>query len=346
MAHGSRIAMPGSRPRRSRSTGIRSSSACSLAEIDAAGLWKHERMITSPQGAHVTTNGKRGAQLLRQQLPRPRRPSARDRRRARGARRARLRPGLGALHLRHAGPPQGARGPHRAFLGTEDTILYGSCFDANGGLFETLLGEEDAIISDALNHASIIDGVRLCKAERRRYAHDDMDELEQPSSRPRRDARLRLIATDGVFSMDGDIAPLAAICDLAEHYGALVMVDDSPRHRLRRPDRPRHAGALRGRRTRRHHHRHARQGARRRQRRLHERPARGDRAAAPALAAVPVLQQPRPADRRRQPRGARPARGRGAGAARAAVRPHARASGASWPRSASTSCRASTRSCR
>ena len=112
------------------------------------------------------------------------------------------------------------------FLGTEDTILYGSCFDANGGLFETLLGEEDAIISDALNHASIIDGVRLCKAERHRYDHDDLDSLEARLVATA-DKRLRMIATDGVFSMDGDIARLDAICDLADRHGALVMVDDS-----------------------------------------------------------------------------------------------------------------------
>lgn len=112
------------------------------------------------------------------------------------------------------------------FLGMEDTILYSSCFDANGGLFETLLGEEDAIISDALNHASIIDGVRLCKAKRFRYANNDMKDLEQ-QLQAARDARYRLIATDGVFSMDGIIANLKAICDLADKYDALVMVDDS-----------------------------------------------------------------------------------------------------------------------
>ena len=113
-----------------------------------------------------------------------------------------------------------------AFLGTEDAILYSSCFDANGGLFETLLGEEDAVISDALNHASIIDGIRLCKARRLRYANNDLGELELRLQESR-DARVRLIATDGVFSMDGSIARLAAICDLAERYRALVMVDDS-----------------------------------------------------------------------------------------------------------------------
>lgn len=113
-----------------------------------------------------------------------------------------------------------------AFLGTDDTILYSSCFDANGGLFETLLGEDDAVISDALNHASIIDGVRLCKAKRYRYANNDMTELEKCLTEAK-NARIRLIATDGVFSMDGTLANLQAICDLADKYDALVMVDDS-----------------------------------------------------------------------------------------------------------------------
>src|SRR5262245_14124841 len=113
-----------------------------------------------------------------------------------------------------------------AFLGTDDTILYSSCFDANGGLFETLLGEEDAIISDALNHASIIDGIRLCKAERHRYPNGDMAGLES-ELRATQGKRLRMIATDGVFSMDGYLAKLDAICDLAERYHAMVMVDDS-----------------------------------------------------------------------------------------------------------------------
>jgi glycine C-acetyltransferase len=112
------------------------------------------------------------------------------------------------------------------FLDLEDAILYTSCFDANGGLFETLLDEPDVIISDALNHASIIDGIRLCRAQRQRYAHADMDELER-LLREARHARTRLIATDGVFSMDGDVAPLARVCELAERYDALVMVDDS-----------------------------------------------------------------------------------------------------------------------
>jgi glycine C-acetyltransferase len=112
------------------------------------------------------------------------------------------------------------------FLKTDDTILYAACFDANGGIFEPLLGEDSAIISDELNHASIIDGVRLCKARRYRYRHSDMDELKK-SLEEARDARYRLIATDGVFSMDGDIVKLPEICELAEKYDALVMVDDS-----------------------------------------------------------------------------------------------------------------------
>lgn len=127
----------------------------------------------------------------------------------------------------------GTQTPHKLlekkiseFLGMEDSILYSSCFDANTGLFETLLSEEDAIISDALNHASIIDGVRLCKAKRFRYANNDMNDLEQQLIAAK-DARFRLIATDGVFSMDGIIANLPAICDLAEKYDAMVMVDDS-----------------------------------------------------------------------------------------------------------------------
>src|SRR3974390_1124256 len=113
-----------------------------------------------------------------------------------------------------------------AYLSMEDTILYSSCFDANGGLFETLLDEQDTVISDALNHASIIDGIRLCKARRLRYANNDLNELEQ-ALKDSQDSRARLIATDGVFSMDGSIARLKEICDLAERYGALVMVDDS-----------------------------------------------------------------------------------------------------------------------
>ena len=178
------------------------------------------------------------------------------------------------------------------FLGTEDTILYSSCFDANGGLFETILDEAGRVISDALNHASIIDGIRLCSAQRMRYANNDMAELEQ-CLKDAAGARYRLIATDGVFSMDGVIADLAAICDLAERYDAMVMVDDSHAVGFVGAARPRHrtscgvmgrvdilTGTL-GK---------ALGGA---SRRLHQRPPRDHRVAAPAVAALPVHQQPR-----------------------------------------------------
>ena len=140
-----------------------------------------------------------------------------------------LRHGVGALHLRHPEPcTSSSSAAIAAFLGTDDTILYSSCFDANGGLFETLLGEEDAVISDELNHASIVDGIRLCKAKRFRYRNNDMADLEaRLKEAEAAGARFKLIATDGVFSMDGIIADLKAICDLADRYRALVMVDDS-----------------------------------------------------------------------------------------------------------------------
>ncbi len=200
--------------------------AQSLSEIRNAGLWKHERIIASKQGAHILTNG---AEVLNFCANNYLGLSSHPRVIAAAAAALEER-GYGLSSVRFI---CGTQDRHReleaavsTFLGTEDTILYGSCFDANGGLFETLLGEEDAIISDALNHASIIDGIRLCKAERHRYEHGDLNDLEQKLIATA-GKRLRMIATDGVFSMDGDIAELAAICDLAEKYGALVMVDDS-----------------------------------------------------------------------------------------------------------------------
>jgi glycine C-acetyltransferase len=200
--------------------------AATLAEIEAAGLWKHERTITSPQAAHITTNGKEVINFCANNYlglsSHPRVTAA--------AHRALDERGYGLSSVRFICGTQDRHKDLEAaiskFLGTEDTILYGSCFDANGGLFETILGEEDAIISDALNHASIIDGIRLCKAERHRYEHDDLNDLEA-KLRATAGKRLRMIATDGVFSMDGDIARVDTICDLAEKYGALVMVDDS-----------------------------------------------------------------------------------------------------------------------
>jgi len=200
--------------------------AAQLAEIERAGLWKHERELTSPQAAHITTAGKQVTNFCANNYlglsSHPRVIAA--------ARRALDERGYGLSSVRFICGTQDRHKELEAaisrFLGTEDTILYSSCFDANGGLFETVLGEEDAIISDALNHASIIDGIRLCKAERHRYEHDDLDDLAAKLAATS-GKRLRMIATDGVFSMDGDIARLDAICELAERHGALVMVDDS-----------------------------------------------------------------------------------------------------------------------
>ena len=200
--------------------------AAQLAEIESAGLWKHERMITSPQAAHIQANGKEVINFCANNYlglsSHPRVMAA--------AKRALDDRGYGLSSVRFICGTQDRHKELEAavskFLGTDDTILYSSCFDANGGLFETILGEQDAIISDALNHASIIDGIRLCKAERHRYEHDDLGDLEAKLVATQ-GKRLRMIATDGVFSMDGDIARIDAICDLAEKYKALVMVDDS-----------------------------------------------------------------------------------------------------------------------
>jgi glycine C-acetyltransferase len=198
-----------------------------LAEVREAGLYKSELEITTPQGAHVDVTG-RGELLnlcANNYLGLANHPAIVE-----AAHEALDRWGYGMASVRFI---CGTQALHREleerlseFLRTDDTILYSSCFDANGGLFEALLGEEDAVISDQLNHASIIDGIRLCKARRLRYANGDMDELEARLEEAA-DARHRLIATDGVFSMDGYLAQLDRICELAERYDALVMVDDS-----------------------------------------------------------------------------------------------------------------------
>ncbi|MDU0288476.1 glycine C-acetyltransferase [Saccharothrix longispora] len=198
-----------------------------LDEIRAAGLYKAERVIGTPQNAAVRVGS--GDEVLNfcanNYLGLADHPVL-----VGAAQEALDRWGFGMASVRFI---CGTQEPHKElerrlseFLGTEDAILYSSCFDANGGLFETLLGAEDAIISDELNHASIIDGVRLSKARRYRYKNRDLDDLER-QLRDAADARYRMIATDGVFSMDGYLAPLDAICDLAERYDALVMVDDS-----------------------------------------------------------------------------------------------------------------------
>ncbi|MBE7495284.1 MAG: glycine C-acetyltransferase [Verrucomicrobiaceae bacterium] len=200
-----------------------------LDAIRAAGTYKRERVLSTPQGTLVRANG--GAAVLNMcannYLGLAQHPKVRQ-----AAHEALEHWGYGLASVRFICGTQGVHKELEAsltdFLGTEDTILYGSCFDANGGLFETILGPEDAIISDELNHASIIDGVRLCKAQRYRYKNCDMADLEaQLIAADAKGARFKLIATDGVFSMDGYIAPLKAICDLADKYNALVMVDDS-----------------------------------------------------------------------------------------------------------------------
>ncbi len=296
------------------------------AELDAIrgeGLYKHERVIASPQAARVQLRD--GAELLNfcanNYLGLADHPEV-----LAAARDALGEWGFGLASVRFI---CGTQQIHKqleerlsSFLGTEDTILYGSCFDANGGLFETLLGPEDAVISDALNHASIIDGVRLCKAQRHRYANADMDELEQ-RLREASGARRIVVATDGVFSMDGHFAPLDDICELADRHGALVMVDDSHAVGFVGPTgrgTPEHFGvsdrvdivtgtlgkALGG----------ASGG-------FTERPARDRGAAAPALAALPLLEHHRPADRGGVPQGSGSAGKRyGRDIARTAARQH------------------------
>ena len=197
-----------------------------LGEIRNSGLWKEERVIASPQGVEIEVNGRRVLNFCANNyLGLANHPAV-----VAAARESLSERGYGMSSVRFI---CGTQDQHKElekrlseFVGMEETILYSSCFDANGGLFETLLGEQDAIISDALNHASIIDGVRLCKAQRFRYEHADMKDLEEKLKAAQQN-RLRMIATDGVFSMDGDVAPLPAICDLAEKYKAMVMVDDS-----------------------------------------------------------------------------------------------------------------------
>jgi glycine C-acetyltransferase len=198
-----------------------------ISALKDAGLYKSERVISSKQaGEIVISTGERVLNFCANNYL----GLADNEELAEAGKQALDRYGYGMASVRFI---CGTQEEHKqlearisSFLGMEDTILYSSCFDANGGLFETLLSEEDAIISDALNHASIIDGVRLCKAERHRYANDDLGELEQ-KLQATQGKRLRMIATDGVFSMDGTIARLDAICELAEKYRALVMVDDS-----------------------------------------------------------------------------------------------------------------------
>ncbi|PNI07394.1 glycine C-acetyltransferase [Arthrobacter sp. AFG7.2] len=212
-------------------TSIKDQLRTELDDIRSAGLFKAERSISSPQSSHIKAGqiGQQGADVLNfcanNYLGLADHPeiihaakSAMDER-GFGMASVRFICGTQDLHLE-------LESRVSRFLGTEDTILFSSCFDANGGVFESLFGPEDAVISDALNHASIIDGIRLCKAQRYRYANQDMADLEAKLVEAK-DARRKIIVTDGVFSMDGYLAPLEAICDLAEKHDALVMVDDS-----------------------------------------------------------------------------------------------------------------------
>ncbi|MEJ7731641.1 MAG: glycine C-acetyltransferase [Polyangiaceae bacterium] len=206
--------------------------AAEIEGIRAAGLFKAERVIVTPQGAVIRTEqepGQPAREVLNFCANNYLGLSA-DPALIAAARSAIETHGFGLSSVRFICGTQDIHKQLEArvssFFGTDDTILYSSCFDANGGLFETLLGDQDAIISDALNHASIIDGVRLCKAERHRYANGDMVGLEEALEKTQ-GKRLRMIATDGVFSMDGFLAKLDTICDLADKYRAMVMVDDS-----------------------------------------------------------------------------------------------------------------------
>lgn len=201
--------------------------ATQLSEVEAAGLTKRERVISSPQDARISVgDGQRVLNMCANNyLGLAEHPTVRE-----AAEQTLERWGYGLASVRFI---CGTQSLHKdleqslsQFLGTDDTILYSSCFDANGGLFETLLSKEDAIISDELNHASIIDGVRLCKAQRFRYKNNDMADLEAKLQEAS-ECRFKMIATDGVFSMDGTLADLPSICELADKYEAMVMVDDS-----------------------------------------------------------------------------------------------------------------------
>jgi glycine C-acetyltransferase len=197
-----------------------------LDELKSQGLEKRERLIQSPQGTAITVNGKEVINFCANNyLGLANHPALVE-----AAHEGLRKHGYGLSSVRFiCGTQDLHRDLERTIArhhGKDDAIVYTSCFDANGGLFETLLSETDAIISDALNHASIIDGIRLCKAQRHRYIHADLDDLER-SLKETQDCRLRMIATDSVFSMDGDLAPLPQTCDLAEKYGAAVMIDES-----------------------------------------------------------------------------------------------------------------------
>src|SRR6266516_4790763 len=262
-----------------------------LDAIRAAGTYKEERALASPQGARVRVGGRDLLNFCANNyLGLSSHPAV-----LAGARRALDERGFGVSSVRFICGTQYLHLELEAalarFFGFEAALLFGSCFDANGGVFEALLGEEDAIVSDALNHASLIDGIRLCKARRYRYATADMGELAARLEEARSGgARLVVVATDGVFSMDGHLAPLDRICELAERAGALVLVDDS------------HASGFVGRTGRGTPEELGVQG---RVGRVRSRAPRGGRALAAARPALPLLEHARAGHRGRDPGGAR-----------------------------------------
>ena len=264
-----------------------------LDDIEAAGLTKRERLLTGPQGGRIHVASPQGARdavnlCSNNYLGLADHPDV-----IAAARRAMDQFGFGMASVRFI---CGAQTLHRELeqaiakhLGKADAIVFAACFDANGGVFEPLLGDEDAIISDSLNHASIIDGVRLSKAKRYRFANSDMNELEDRlKEADSAGARFKLIASDGVFSMDGYVAKLKEICALADRYGAMVLVDDCHATGHLRREGPRHAGA--DRRPRQHRHWHIRQDAWRGHGRLRRRRPADRRSLAPTRAALSVFQ--------------------------------------------------------
>ena len=281
---------------------MRSHLETQLEEIRGAGLEKLERVLKGPQGAVVSVMDRDVLNLCANNYL----GLADDPAIVEAAKEALDRWGYGMASVRFICGTQEVHKELEAalteFLGTEDTILYSSCFDANGGIFEALLDEHDAVISDALNHASIIDGIRLCKAKRLRYANRDMEDLER-QLKDSAGSRFRMVVTDGVFSMDGYLAPLPEICELAERHDALVMVDDSHAVGFMGAQRPRHSRAPGRHGEDRRHQRDSRQGPRRSERRIRL-GAKGAGGHAPAaLASLSVLQLRGSSHRGGQPQG-------------------------------------------
>ena len=275
-----------------------------LKAIEEAGLYKRERNIASAQSAEITLqDGSKALNFCANNYL----GLADSPRLAAAAKKAIDARGYGMSSVRFI---CGTQDIHKElekaiadYFHTDDAILYAACFDANGGVFEPLLTAEDAIISDSLNHASIIDGVRLCKAQRFRYANADMADLEAKLQEAQA-CRFRIIVTDGVFSMDGNVAPMDKICDLAEKYDALVMVDESHSAGVVGPTGHGVAEQFGC-----YVHRHPRKGLRRRRGRLHHRPAGNHRHAPPALPPVSVLELHPADDRRRRHRDVQDAQG-------------------------------------